>query len=287
MSRLKQIGREYKRSYPGAYDEWTDEEVGQAVIDKDLNENDADGDVAMMTWSGAISNIARADTSLRDLMLADSGLVEKIQKTFDYYNPQVGVFSNWWRRLNGESRNKLLGVLTEEQQLLIKQAATLENEIREGKMKQVEFHLFIARNVAEFASLKYQSQFNKEAFGSGMTVGDYSDANKQERLTVLSIKQAQELAKIEIQKHEVKTKIDLDAKIQESNYILENTEKQQLNEQNMIARLKKQLQEAIIERDALKLRDLPEETKRELLEIEEKHIQNLKDQLNERYSRLV
>lgn len=109
MSNLGDIGRLEKRKYPGVYDEWTDEEVGQAVIDRDLSEGRTD--MAAVAWNGAIADIALVDTGLCELLFADPALAGKIQQSFDYYDPRFGVFSNRLRRLRGEGRNKLLEVL--------------------------------------------------------------------------------------------------------------------------------------------------------------------------------
>ncbi|HSK70931.1 MAG TPA: hypothetical protein VK892_04495, partial [Pyrinomonadaceae bacterium] len=210
MNNLADIGRSEKRKYPGVYDQWTDEEVGQAVIDRDLNEGRTD--MAAVAWNGAIADIALVDTGLRELLFADPALAGKIQQSFDYYDPRLGVFSNWLRRLRGEGRNKLLEVLNQEQKLLIEQAAILERQVREGKREQVEYHLFVARNISELMALKANAEVNRQAFGSGMNPDHYSQVNYEKALSEMRTKE-----------HRDKSEIDLATKIQESEHILVKT----------------------------------------------------------------
>lgn len=42
----------------------------------------------------ALWDIMNADTNLRSVMNTDPGLTRKIQTTFDFYNPNAGVFTS-------------------------------------------------------------------------------------------------------------------------------------------------------------------------------------------------
>lgn len=225
-----------------------------------------DNDMGGTSWDGAIANIARADTSLRALMQADSGLVEKIQSTLDYYDPRAGVFTNWFRRLKGENRNRLLEVLTQEQQLLIKQAATFEQEVREGKKQQVEYHLFVARNVSELAGLKAQAQLNSQAFGSGMTLDHFSASNYEKELA--KIRQQEEEARAERERKEEEARIARN---------LQAAKQYKRNEDEITNDLRTELENALISLDQTKSRtDISAKTKSEIMSAKQNQINNLK-----------
>lgn len=274
MSELKRIGREYKQNFPFDYDEWTDEEVGQAVIDKAAEEG---GDIALTSWDGAIASIARADTSLRDLMLTDSGLVDKIQSTFDFYDPRAGIFTGWLRKLRGNNRNELLEVLTREQELLIKQAATFEDQVREGKKKQVEYHLFIARNVSELAGLKAQAALNGQAFGSGMTVDHYSASNYEQKLS--KIRQDEEDAKAERERRQEEARITRN---------LESAKAYKMNEYAITDDYRQKREKALIALDVIEARtDISDKTKAALKISKENEAENLRRIIETRERRAV
>lgn len=238
------------------------------------------------------------DTQLMSLLRADPDLPNKIQATMDLYNPNAGTFSSWWRRIRSESRTKTLDALNNEQQALIKQAALFEEQVLKGQKDKVEFKMFLARNAAEFLALKTQAKLSEEAYGKGMLVEDYSGVNKekelseiylQEETTKFKLEQEKEryLQELRIKEYEAKSKLDQSLKITQSEYVLEKT-REQSQQKRTVEELKQDLKKAIIERDKLAQdNDLSEETKQKLLAVEDRHIQSLEKQLNDRYTRLV
>ncbi|MBA2726963.1 MAG: hypothetical protein H0U49_02175 [Parachlamydiaceae bacterium] len=144
-----------------------------------------------------LSDIMNAGTNLDELSRTNPNLAGKIQSTFDYYNPNAGVFGSWAKRIHGEGRTKLLEVLNKEQQLLIEQAALFEQKVREGAKSQVEFRIFLAQNALQFIELRTKAKLNAKAFQKEMLPEDWSRVRTEQEFLDIRIKEEEARAKRE------------------------------------------------------------------------------------------
>lgn len=146
MKTLRRLGQLYKKKYPGAYDDLSDERVGTLVKKKypaDYND------------------------------FFDDETYKNVSILKEYYNPRKGRLSSWWQRGKSESRSKLLSVINHEQRLVLEQAAILEDAVREGRRKMVEFEMFLAQHHFTLFQMKAQASLIEQAIAEGYTVENY------------------------------------------------------------------------------------------------------------------
>jgi len=242
----------------------------------------------------ALWDIMNADTTLRSVMNTDQNLASKIQATFNFYNPQSGVFTSWATRLRGEGRTKLLEVLNKEQQLLIQQAALFESQVRNGVREQVEFKMFLAQNAMELLSLKTTAELHKKAFEKEMVPEDWSKVRVAQETSKIRMEEEQILADLQ-QKSEQealnrKLKEETERaerlRIEEEERIKRNLESAiayKRNEDTITNNLRKELEDTIIELEILENRtDLGVLTKAKLLAVKNNKIENLEHRIKAR-----
>lgn len=209
--------------------------------------------------------IMNSDTSLRSLQQTNPDLAGKIQQTFNYYDPQSGVFGAWSQRLRGEGRVKMLEVLNKEQQLLIEQAAMFEQQVMNQQKSIAEYKVFLARHAMELMTLKQTADFNQQAFGKGMMPDHYSAANYE-----------REISNIRITEEELKHMREKELEAWRIEQNLSAAQRYRMAEDDVTNRLREQLEQALMELDALEKRtDLSESAKMRLIDVKTRHIDNL------------
>lgn len=157
MRRIKELGAVIKKKYPGKYDDVADERLG-IVMKQEYPADYSD--------------------------FFDDETFNKVSQLVEYYKPSRGRLSSWWQRGKAESRVKLLRVLNEEQSLVLQQAAMLEEAVREGRLKMVEFEMFLAQHHFTLFQMKAQASLIEQALAEGYTVENYQqvklDNHRQE-----------------------------------------------------------------------------------------------------------
>jgi hypothetical protein len=245
----------------------------EVAMNKDFSNETA---LSPNTLDTGINAIMKADSHLRTLLLADPSLTEKIQTTLDFYKPSRGRFTAWWQRGKAEGRVALQEVLNKEQILIIQQAATLENEVREGKKKEVEYNVFVARHVTELLELKARASLIEQAFGKGMTVDHYSEVNKESAYS-----------NIRVGEYERKIEIDKQTEAWRIEQNLSAAERYKMTEDAVTNRLRKELEEALKDRDKLANdSSLSASAREELKDLRQSQIDNLKFRIKAREARM-
>lgn len=236
-------------------------------MDKISGQNQ-NGGMPTENWSvidKTLWDIMNTDTSLRSLMHTNPDLQGKIQQTFNFYNPESGVFGSWAGRLRGEGRVQMLEVLNREQKLLIEQAAMFEEQVMSGHKKQVEYKMFLAQHAMDLLALKATAEFNQQAFGKGMTPQDYSAVNYEKEIS--SIRMTEEELRLIREKDLEQWRIDQN---------LSAAQRYRMVEDDVTNSLRKQMEQALMELDALEKRaDLSETAKARLIDMKTRHIDNL------------
>ncbi len=104
-----------------------------------------------------------------ELMEIHNPYIQKAQELIQHYDPYQGKFSSWVQGFKSESRTKLLKVISEEQKLLIEQAAQLEQAVIAGRKLPYEFQSFIAQYHFEMGQLRVQETLIMQALNEGYT----------------------------------------------------------------------------------------------------------------------
>jgi hypothetical protein len=95
----------------------------------------------------------------------------------EYYDPRIGRFRAWWRRLKSEGRGKLQEKLSEELQHILGQAVAIEDAVINGKRKVLDLQRFIAENERLFSELRYHEGLFEKAVEEGHTVEGLNQKN--------------------------------------------------------------------------------------------------------------
>lgn len=236
MASIEELGQLWKQQYPGKFDNRTDREVGlelkmnfpsrfleyrdsamvvresTAIVPEVLppvSQRYSVRSPSEQQFFKELEDIGKTDITLYSSLKENVDLQRNYKSLVEFYNPNHGRFTSWWRRGKGEARNKFLTVVNEQQRLLIEQAAMLERaadeEIKrklEINTRQLELKIFIARNAAELRELRLKADLIENALGAGMTAQDFSQINKE--ATQSKIRATEHERKILLE-HKIKT----------------------------------------------------------------------------------
>jgi hypothetical protein len=235
-----------------------------------------------------LSDIMNANTNLDELSRTNPNLASKIQSTFNYYDPNAGVFSSWAKRIRGESRAKLIEVLNKEQQLLIEQAVLFEEKVREGAKSQVEFRMFLAQNALQLIELRTKAKLNAKAFQKEMLPEDWSRVRTEQEFLDIRLKeeeararredlQEQERLKRQLQAEEEKYLRDKKAEDERITRNLESARAYKMTEHTITDDYRNKMVKALIEIDEIEARtDISDRTKAALKIAKENEAENLR-----------
>ncbi|MEJ7863101.1 MAG: hypothetical protein WKF90_15840 [Pyrinomonadaceae bacterium] len=235
-----------------------------------------------------LSDIMNAGTNLDDLLRTNPNLANNVQSTLNSYNPNTGIFGSWAKRVRGEGRTKLLKVLTEEQRLLIEQAALFEQKVREGARSQVEFKVFLAENAMKFIELRTKAKLNSKAFDKEMLPEDWSRVRTEQEFLDIRLKEEQaradreeireqERQKRKLQEEEEKHLRDQKAEEERINRNLESAKKFKMSEEEITDDLRQKLVKAYTELDEIESKEgISDRTRTGLIESKQNQINNLR-----------
>jgi hypothetical protein len=125
---------------------------------------------------------------------------DNIQTLFDYYDPSSGKLSSWWQRGKAESRARLLGVLNQEQLLIIEQGAILEDKVREGQKRESDFLLYVANNAHALSEIRHKESLIDKALAKGRSVETDQKLILEEGLSNIRVNEHEAFAKIDVAK---------------------------------------------------------------------------------------
>jgi hypothetical protein len=276
MPTVSDLGRQIKLRYPGEYDDLSDAEVGRRVKAKYPEYGDY-VDEALTPERHLPTPVTKAlQNFATPVSPVEYSTEENIQRVVDYYNPNRGRLISWWQRGKAESRNKLLTVLNEEQLLVIEQGALLEESYRRKQKSEVEYQVWLAQNASVLHQLLVNERLINNALEKGMTLDGHQ-----------RVIEASELSKLQIDEHQRRVEIDLEARWKSIVQDLDAADLLQISERQVIRKLLAELSETRRERYAILTGNDPEEVKIQILSDYDKHISNLELHLDARQTRLL
>ena len=219
MKTISDLGREIKEDYPDSYDDLSDEEVGRMAKSKNPNRYRDYEDTSMMSAGGMLDDwsldnaMATMDSGTR---LQGKNLNDNLEILSNYYQPNKGILSSWWQKVKSQSRTDLLQVVTHEQLAIITQGAQIENALREGRVKAIEFNRFLIDNAVELLQLKAKAKLIQQSSDAGVSQAGYHKINEDAYSSETRIKEASAMSDIKVDEYSKLSQIDLDRKIAEA-----------------------------------------------------------------------
>jgi len=209
MKTLSDLGALVKREHP-EYNDLTNEQVGRLVRDK---------------YPDKYGEFLDVET------------FDKVRTLEKYYNPNRGRLTSWWQRGKAEGRTKLLEVLTQEERLVLEQAAIMEQQVQARVRSNLEFEQFLATHHVTLLQLRGKAQQIEDALDAGMAVETHQEVIRQKALNELEVDKHRDITDItlnaELQKMQEQVRLAIIAKtlttMQQVNLIqelLDNTYKQ-------------------------------------------------------------
>lgn len=200
---------------------------------------------------------------------------EALQSLVDYYSPRRGRFTSWWQQGRAEARNKLLTVLSEEQSLVIKRGAELEELVRQRQKTELEFQKFLAQHIITLQELKLREVLIENALRAGLPVEDHTRLVVAERESQARTDEEKRRSDIKVSEHERLTEINLQSRWLEITQDLDAADLVQMSEQQLLRKLTDNLTALYREQHQIEIGDDPPQVKERILARYEKNIEHL------------
>ncbi len=283
MSTVSDLGKAFKRKYPGTYDDLTDAEAGRAVQRKYPGKYDDFVEEALEVRQSP-TPVSKPSARLMnpvEAMSAPAADYERSQtesllpQLWSHYHPRKGQLTSWWQRLKSASRGELLGKVNEEQLEVIKMGAILAEEVRKGQKSEVDFKMFLARNAEALNDLVHNSHLRALAMDRGVTLEDYRNISREEELARVRTDEEQRRSDTKVSEHERLTDINLKARWREINQDLDAADLVLMSEQQLLKKLTDNLTALYREQHQIKIGDDPPPVKKRILARYDKNIEYL------------
>lgn len=183
-----QAGFAFKKDYPGHYEEFQGHEMPEGLKTRPTSTPQSN------RKSHSLENsVVELLGDLREYEV-DPKLEENLQVLLDYYNPKRGTFTSWWQRRKSEGRTALNLQVSAEYLSVIEQGHLLETAIREGKQKEIDFRMWVAKNGLILTELKVSNILIVEAAKVGLTVENDQHIKLEDELANIRIREEREKA---------------------------------------------------------------------------------------------
>jgi hypothetical protein len=285
MKTIEELGRKWKRKYPQDI-QLSDIEAGRKCKEKHplsyLEYIDPDAPQIRL-------ELAPSPAAIQPFYWPElhSDLQTTIKSVQEYYDPGLGRLRSWNRKGKAEARVRLLEVLTDEQALLLDQAAMLEEAALRSEKNRLEFQRFVATHAVDLLELKSLATRIESALEEGLDYQSYTTLNKTRAENAIELDKVRGLSEIHLQEQMERTNIDLAKRQTELRQDLDAADRYELTPHELITKLTIHLEQLYRDRRKCELEETDDYVRGKLLGRHDKNISVLEQLIDARQAGLL
>lgn len=207
------LGKQYKKKHPGAYDDLSDAEVGRLAkakrpwkyrnVDDEITE---DANVKNAT----VGRVTRIPPPTLEQPVQSVQQNIPFDDLWEFFNPQQGILKSRLMSLKAEEQNRLLSVLNQNLRLLVERWLVMQQASTTQQRMASETQAFVFANQQQLYLAQLQMERAIEAHNNGYSLDDWEAKRREEERLERLLREQRGLKEIEVEAERKKAELAKD-----------------------------------------------------------------------------